>query len=116
MTRLDIHEMIRYAHLVFVEHNSAQNSDFSRWCDALCAYFTAVGCGVLFGRNILTVMATNGMRQISNPFGEDLAQEAEDMGAGQGISEETREQRAAIARALKQGGGFVGGKGLLHDM
>jgi hypothetical protein len=75
----------------------------------------AVGCGVLFGRNVLSVMATDGMREVSNPFGADLGQEAHDMGAGQDESDDqSMEGRAAIERAMQQGGGFVGGAGLLH--
>lgn len=76
----------------------------------------AVGYGVAMGRNVLTVMLVRGAKEIPNPFGEELGQEAWEM-AGHATAEEEMNgglaaSERAVEMAIRSGGGFIGGVGL----
>jgi hypothetical protein len=65
----------------------------------------------------VSVMQVRGAKDIPNPFGPDLGGEAWELGGGQEAEEEVDGDLAAselaVERAIRHGGGFVGGAGLL---
>ena len=83
-----------------------------------CPPTLPVGYGVASGRAVVSIMQVRGAKDISNPFGPDLGGEAWELGGGQEAEAEIdggdlAASELAVERAIRQGGGFVGGTGLL---